>query len=374
MTPEGVEGLPRKRDLDGLRGIAVLLTIFLHYVCRSGFFTNLGPRRLALLLDSVWSGGDIFFVLSGFLIGGIIINHGHAENFFRVFYLRRALRILPLAFLTIAFSYLILPPLVPGILRGAQVPPYAYLLLINNIWTSLGRSPYIPLGPMWSLAIEEQFYLFAPVLLKLVGPRTRNLTLLALIIISPLLRIGNLGPSGWDFTFFRLDGLATGILVAGLLREPRSRELAVRNRGLINAVAIGLVGATLLFASTPQHSVLRRVAFGVSLNSLAAGGVIFSLQIDPRSCVSKFLSQSWLVTTGRYSYFLYLMHIPMLYYTMAGHVTGSDVLNLVIALGITFAGAWVSWRFLESKLLLLGKQYSYTAPLVGSVTSLHQSA
>lgn len=364
MTPEGAEGLPRKRDLDGLRGVAVLLTIFLHYVCRCGLFTNLGPRRLALLLDSSWSGVDIFFVLSGFLIGGIIIDHGLAENFFRVFYLRRALRILPLAFLTLAFSYLILPLVNPSILWSAQVPPYAYLLFINNIWTSLGRAPYIPVDPMWSLAIEEQFYLFAPVLLKSVGPRTRNLTLLAVIIVSPLLRIANLGPSIWDFTFLRLDGFATGILVAGLLREPHSRELAVRNRGLINAVVIGLVGAALLFASTPQYSVVQRVAFGVSLNSLAAGGVILSLQIGPRSWVSRSLSQSWLVTAGRYSYFLYLMHIPMLCYTLAV-VSGAGVLSLVIALGITFVGAWVSWRFLESKLLLLGKQYSYTAPLVG---------
>jgi peptidoglycan/LPS O-acetylase OafA/YrhL len=374
MTPEGAEGLPRKRDLDGLRGVAVLLTIFLHYVCRSGFFTSLGPRRLALLLDSSWSGVDIFFVLSGFLIGGITIDHGHAENFFRVFYLRRALRILPLAILTIAFSYLILPLLNPSILWGAQVPPYAYLLFINNIWTSLGRSPYIPLGSMWSLAIEEQFYLIAPVLLKSVGPRTRNLTLLAVMIISPLLRIGNLGPSSWDFTFFRLDGLATGILIAGLLREPRSREFAVRNRGSINAVVIGLVGVTLLFSSAPQYSDLQRVAFGVSLNSLAAGGVILSLQIAPRSWVSKSLSQSWLVTTGRYSYFLYLMHIPILSYTMAAYIIRPSVLYLVIALGSTFAGAWVSWRFLESKLVLLGKQYSYTAPSVGSVTPLRRSA
>src|SRR6201997_244272 len=111
MTPVGAEGLPRRKDLDGLRGVAVLLTIFLHYVCRSGLFINLGPRRLALLLDSSWSGVDIFFVLSGFLIGGIIIDHGRAGNFFRVFYLRRGLRILPLAWLAIVFSYLILPQL-----------------------------------------------------------------------------------------------------------------------------------------------------------------------------------------------------------------------------------------------------------------------
>ena len=102
----------RRLDLDGLRGIAVLLTVFLHYVSRSGYFSYLGPLPVALFLDSFWSGVDIFFVLSGLLIGGIILDNGRAENFFRVFYLRRSLRILPVALLTIAFSYLVIPLLV----------------------------------------------------------------------------------------------------------------------------------------------------------------------------------------------------------------------------------------------------------------------
>ncbi len=139
MTTARAEGLARQKDLDGLRGVAVLLTIFLHYVCRSGFFGLPEPIRLALLLDSSWSGVDIFFVLSGFLIGGIIIDNGNAEYFFRVFYLHRALRILPVACLTVFFSYLILPLVDPDIHRHAEVPPYAYLLFINNLWTAFGR-------------------------------------------------------------------------------------------------------------------------------------------------------------------------------------------------------------------------------------------
>jgi peptidoglycan/LPS O-acetylase OafA/YrhL len=95
MQTGGLDNVGRRRDLDGLRGVAVLLIIFLHYISRSWYFSYLGPRPVALLLDSFWSGVDIFFVLSGFLIGGIILDNGRADNFSRVFYLRRALRIFP---------------------------------------------------------------------------------------------------------------------------------------------------------------------------------------------------------------------------------------------------------------------------------------
>ena len=72
MVPGGFKKTDRRRDLDGLRGVAIILTIFLHYVSRSSYFHYLGPKPVALFLDSFWSGVDIFFVLSGFLIGGII--------------------------------------------------------------------------------------------------------------------------------------------------------------------------------------------------------------------------------------------------------------------------------------------------------------
>jgi peptidoglycan/LPS O-acetylase OafA/YrhL len=361
MSPRDTEGTDRKRDLDGLRGVAVLMTIFLHYVCRSGFFGDVGPPRISQLLNASWAGVDIFFVLSGFLIGGIIIDNRDAENFYAAFYRRRALRILPLAFLTIAFSYLVLPLVTPSVVVGAHVPPYAYLLFINNFWTALGHPGYIPLGPMWSLAIEEQFYLIAPTFLRSVGPRTRNATLMAVIVISPLLRASHTGLSGWEFTPFRLDGFACGILVAGLLRDTRYREVFIRNRGIIGASAAGLVGVDLLFASSPHYSLAQRVAFGISLNSLAAAGVISSLQVSPGSGLARILSRQWLVACGKYSYFLYLMHVPILLYTLGAYVGGSFVPHVATALGITFFCAWASWRFLESRLIHLGKRYLYSA-------------
>jgi peptidoglycan/LPS O-acetylase OafA/YrhL len=357
MTLTG--GLDRQRNLDGLRGVAILLTLFLHYVCRSGIFTYLGPPPVAALLDSAWAGVDIFFVLSGFLIGGIILDEGKAEGFFGLFYLRRMLRILPVAFLTLAFSYIVLPLLNPTILWHVQVPPYAYLLFINNFWTALGRISYAPLAPMWSLAIEFQFYLLAPALLRSASPALRTTTLVAVILLSPLLRLGAVWFSAWDFTFYRLDGFATGILLASLLRSAYFRELVKQHRAAVHTIIAASIVTAVLFASYPYNLTSQQVARGVSLNSIAAGAVILFLYMHPGGLLSKALSQSWLVVSGRYSYFLYLMHTPILMYTMSAYNGGPPALRPLLALGLSYFGAWASWRFLESKLIRLGKRASY---------------
>ena len=352
----------RRSDLDGLRGVAVLMIIFLHYVATSGNFPHLGPRPVALLLQSFWSGVDVFFVLSGFLIGGIILDNGDAGNFFRTFYLRRALRILPVAYFTITFAYLVIPVFNPTLLSLSQVPPYAYLLFINNYWTAHGLDFYPPLGPMWSLAIEEQFYLMAPAFILLVGRRTRNFTLLAIVLVSPLLRMRDLHYSPWDFTFFRLDGFSAGILVAVLLRSARFGEFAARSRTIINTAVVSVIVATVLFDITPSYSPAERVAYGISLNSAATAAVILLVHLNRNSLLSRGLSWPWLLATGRVSYFLYLMHLPIL--MCVATLPCSRVLQALLGFGICLLCAWASWRLLESPLISLGRLFPYRRPVV----------
>jgi peptidoglycan/LPS O-acetylase OafA/YrhL len=312
------------------------------------------------LLDSFWSGVDIFFVLSGFLIGGIILDEGRSGNFLHVFYVRRALRILPVALLTIAFSYFVIPLLHPGLARQAQVPPYAYLLFINNFWTANLFDAYAPLGPMWSLAIEEQFYLLAPAFILLTPARARNLALAGIVLISPFLRLCELGVSSWDFTFLRLDGLSAGILVATLVRAERLRTLFVQNRRGINGAVAGITATALLFTVIP-HSGREQVAFGVSLNSLAAAGAVLFMHLNRTSLLSRALSQRWLVITGEWSYFLYLMHMPIL--LCVREIPGlNGPLYPLLALGICLPCAWASRRFIESPLIGIGKRFSYRSP------------
>jgi peptidoglycan/LPS O-acetylase OafA/YrhL len=348
----------RRPELDGLRGVAVLLTILLHYVVRSNFYDNLGPMPVALFLNSLWSGVDIFFVLSGFLIGGIIIDHGSATNFAGVFYLRRALRILPVALLTIAAAYLFVPFLDPTNLHQTRVPAYSYLLFINNYWTASGFRGYRPLDPLWSLAIEEQFYLVAPAFFLLANFRIRNAVLALIVLLSPLLRAHAAKFSPWDFTPMRLDGFAAGMLVAILVRQPRFSNFQARAQRSVVLAVLGVLAIAVLFSVSPQLDQVR-IAYGVTMNSLLAAGVILLLQMKPGSWLAKGLSQRWLTGTGRLSYFIYLMHVPILICTSAATGRRLGMWTPLLAFAICLASAWSSWRFLESRTIAIGKRVVY---------------
>ena len=348
----------RRADLDGLRGIAIILTLILHYVSRSGYFpVQAAPEPIANLMDSFWSGVDIFFVLSGFLIGGILIDNKTAANFFQVFYLRRVLRILPVAFLAIAFSYLVIPLTGIHFQSEKQVPAWSYWLFVNNFWTASGFNAYPPLGPMWSLAIEEQFYLIAPWFILLVSHGKWSAILLAIIIASPMLRLAGPGFSPWDFTLYRLDGLAIGMLTAILLRRQEFLEYARARLPRINIYIFCLVTITLLFSISSNFTMLQKIALGISLNSLAAAAIIVYLSLNKNTQLEKALSRNWLVSVGRWSYFVYLMHMPILFCVKASGIT--QILQPFTALLLCLLCAWASWRFIETPLISFGKNKAY---------------
>lgn len=352
--------MERRSDLDGLRGIAILLTVILHYVARWGYFDSIRPEILRDLLDSFWSGVDIFFVLSGFLIGGIVLDNGSAPNFFRVFYTRRALRILPIAFFTIAVCYWLLPLAVPRLEGRGHVPPYAFVLFINNFWTSNGVASYPPLSPMWSLAIEEQFYLVAPALLFYARARARVPALIAIIVLSPIVRSFDLGPSIWDFPLFRLDGLCAGVLVAILVRDGRFCAWVRRHARELAVATAGIVSIMLFFAMFPVRSSQNQVAWGVWLNSLGTAAIILYLHFHRASTLARALSTRPLVLVGRVSYCIYLMHIPVLFLVTDLRSWQHAAWQLpVAAFTVTSVLAWISWRFVESPLIQAGKMLVY---------------
>jgi peptidoglycan/LPS O-acetylase OafA/YrhL len=351
--------MDRRQDLDGLRGIAILLTVLLHYGSRSGYFPYFGPGPVHSLLDSLWSGVDLFFVLSGFLIGGIVLDSGRTPNFYGVFYARRALRILPVALLTIGVAYLLMPLANPLLAGRGNVPAYAYLLFVNNLWTSHGAVDYPPLGPMWSLAIEQQFYLTAPAILLYAGARARLIGLIAIVVVSPLIRSFDLTYSIWDFTFYRLDGLSAGVLAAALVRDEKFRNFVVRRGREPGLVVVGVIAIALVFAAYPPKSAHLKLAWGVWLNSLAAASAILYLHFRRSSIASRVLSIRPLVLAGRFSYFIYLMHIPALILLISLQGGRHGLPQLLLAFGVTLLAASISWRLLESPLIAIGKRVAY---------------
>ena len=151
----------RIKELDGLRGIAVVLVMALHIFKRASYFTE-HPVLLGItnITTVGWVGVDIFFTLSGFLITSILLKSKTGEHYFRNFYVRRALRIFPLYYAAIAFV-LLFAPKVEEEFTAQLSTALPIMLLYQQNWALLFKDFHITqyLGITWSLAIEEQFYL-----------------------------------------------------------------------------------------------------------------------------------------------------------------------------------------------------------------------
>jgi peptidoglycan/LPS O-acetylase OafA/YrhL len=338
-------------------------------------------------MDLAWSGVDLFFVLSGFLIGGIVLDNRDAANFNRVFYARRATRILPPYALLLA-SFALAGALWPAPrgaaldwLLGPEHPFWTYALFVQNFWMAANGSITEPawLGPTWSLAIEEQFYLSLPLLLRACPPRLVPHALLALILATPLVRLGVFIATGgaWQAVYVllptRADGLLMGVLAAWGMRQPAWRQRLRRSERPLLA---GLAMAGLLVG------LLRPGAGGASLLTISLGFTfvdLFYLLLlliginSARPWVAALYSIAPLRGLGTISYFVYLFHLATLGAVSAlvwgrspwpGEVPATSSWTLpLLALGVTLAMASGSFRWLERPIIRLGHRLRYRAPV-----------
>ncbi|WP_284666444.1 acyltransferase [Myxococcus sp. SDU36] len=194
--------------LDGLRGVAVLMVISYHSL------TGLRSASLGSLFQVGWAGVDLFFVLSGFLITRILVQTRARGGYFRTFYARRALRIWPLYFLVLVFTFGVMGRLLPALAFDTHRYAWTtYALYLQNLWmTDFGPAP---INVTWSLAIEEQFYLVWPLLVFFLRNGQLRALLWACVLLSPAARLVALWEGAapiqvYTFTLFRLDGLALG--------------------------------------------------------------------------------------------------------------------------------------------------------------------
>ncbi|MBS1581053.1 MAG: acyltransferase [Bacteroidetes bacterium] len=286
--------------LDGMRGMAVLLVILSHSY-------NAGP--LAHWADLGWIGVDLFFVLSGFLISGILLDTRGQKGYFKRFIIRRALRIFPLYYLTLATIFLLeaLHP-VPAV-RGLTEHQAWFWSYMPNLffafhgWASMGKA----LNHFWSLAIEEQFYLAWPWVIAFAGERWLVRFILAGIGFSILLRfIHPVSPFSYAFTLARLDGLLAGALLAWGLRR-RSAWVA---RYAPIAFMLGIV--LIISAALAGRALFRdphMMRWGVSGATLLFAGLV-GLTVKGGG-FDRFFRMKPLCWLGRYSYGLYVIHWPL---------------------------------------------------------------
>jgi peptidoglycan/LPS O-acetylase OafA/YrhL len=343
--------------LDGLRGIAVISVFAYHSL--GPLITPSGP-----IPYMGWLGVDLFFVLSGFLITSILLRARDTENYYEVFYARRALRILPLYYLALAFSLL------------ATHDHYSFRtqiwfwLNLSNLATAFQPMLIPVLSHYWSLAVEEQFYLVWPAVVRRVSA-TALLRLCILVIVS-LLVVRNIPAvealtAHWSnilyrLTPFRVDTLCGGALLAlAVYRMPNRAKLRTPLR-IICLTSIALFLLLCHLNLLPQFGYTTIVLGFTSLVGLALyPGVL-----------SRFLSLAPLTTTGRYSYCIYLIH-PLLimrgshFYrllpTGRWHVLSAIVVSCSEFL-VIFGVAALSYRFIESPILSLKRYTKYKKPTI----------
>jgi len=303
-------------QLDGLRGLAIVLVMLFHM--------NMVPPvgRLAVVWATLCHGGglgvDVFFVLSGFLITGILLEALHRPHYFRNFYARRVLRIFPLYYAVLSFAFFVLPRIAPwSAVKYARVNSEAiwYWLHLSN-FSIARRGAFIHgiVDVSWSLAIEEQFYLLWPAIVWCVSPRRLRSLCLGLIAVSfasrTLLTTLHVSPVAvHTLTFCRFDGLAIGALTALMVRgrsPPAIRSLMVR--GLLATCALSAVFLMPLDAPVVQAA---KASSGYLIVSALAGCAILAILGTPKALLIRPLEWRSLRVFGRYSYALYLFHYPI---------------------------------------------------------------
>jgi peptidoglycan/LPS O-acetylase OafA/YrhL len=364
LTPQRPTWLPKfVPELDGLRGLAVLGVIFYH--CHPRFEGT--PLHYASLWG--WAGVNLFFVLSGFLITSILLESREKPRYFRNFYGRRALRIWPVYVLVLGIVYAqsdwFIGPKPWDAIKAA--PWFAYVFFVQNLF-HLALPPAI--GPTWSLAIEQQYYLlWAPGVRFLRRPWMLASVLAAALVCSPLLRHLNLAWIGLNHTLIKLDGIAIGSLLAlGLHTLTLSRRTWLWIG--LGAFVLGIAAsATVAGGTSMLDSALATAFAGAVLAAIAstsgAPGDRSSSQgwTGARSPINAMLRRGPLAFYGRISYGLYMIHIMVFIYLGSfdarmnayGIPGNMDVVAMRLAVSTTAAAAL--WYGFESQILKLKRYF-----------------
>ncbi len=365
--------------LDGLRGLAILLVLAHHLtIVRSDVPFDTGALAL---LHTGWVGVDLFFVLSGFLITGILLDARDSERYFVSFYTRRTLRIFPLYYLMVFLSYHVVtlsPTWNTRLVGPGPIPHEGYFwsFLSNFVFAEQDQFQHGIMVVAWSLAIEEQFYLLWAALVWLCPPRWLGAVCVLLVITAPVLRT-IASANGATLiqihvqTPYRADALAAGAWLAWAIRQPSPPALA---RFGPWATLIGVAGilGLVLWDGHDTWNTLGKHSLGYSFLALGSAGLLVSAHMRPQgSWWPRMFSAPWLRSIGRYSYCIYLIHLPVLWTmkdlvydpTRAPLIWGSampaQALFWPVAFAPAFALAWLSWRYFEQPILRLKRFFPY---------------
>jgi peptidoglycan/LPS O-acetylase OafA/YrhL len=363
---------PMKRiaELDGVRGVAILLVLIWHYfTCQAAAESRSIFAYCVKATRLTWSGVDLFFVLSGFLIAGILLDNRDSSNYFRVFYLRRMCRIFPLYFLMLALFVLLSATSIgvsPSYRRLFEdpFPLWSYATFTQNLFMGArGDFGANWLNMTWSLAVEEQFYLVVPLLIYFLPRRNLHCVLVVAILAAPVLRSALPGFRAFVYTPWRSDSLLSGVLLALLVRWPPFMSAVRQRRRFVSSLFLVLLAGAAVM-TRHEHE------FG-AFNHLWLAGLysVFVLiafaGAEPR--IDSLLRSSVLVWFGKLSYGIYMFHqaVSGLLHGALRHSeptirTLSDAAITVMAFFITMLLAAFSYYFFERPILRFGHRHQYS--------------
>jgi peptidoglycan/LPS O-acetylase OafA/YrhL len=355
--------------LDGIRGIAILMILAFHYINNPLTSSQNSNPLLKLLEKSTewgWAGVDLFFVLSGFLIGSILLANRSEGNYFKAFYTRRVLRILPAYVLLLvtfySLKYFFDTP--NSYIFEKPLPTWTYLTFTQNIFMGLnGSFGSQGLGPTWSLAIEEQFYILAPLLIYLIKPKRTIFWLLIVIVAAPFFRFYS---TNWymSYTWFtsRMDSLAIGMALAWYLYAIGQKWF----KALSNKALLVLMGALFVLMMGLEFAL---GSMGVLKHTFIAlfFAICVLLSLSAKGYIKDFLSSKILIWFGMISYPLYLFHNlfnGLFHQLFANNLkpkleNEKEVVLTLIALVVSLLFSHIVHKYLEQPFIAKGKQFKY---------------
>ena len=310
-------------------------------------------------------------MLSGFLIGGILLDSRGSSHYFKSFYTRRIYRILPVYYVWLAIYFLlglVLSSSDSSALIGASLRPLLYLLFVQNI-LSAPTSPFAHymVSPTWSLAVEEQFYLLAPIIVRTLTVRRLARLLIACVVVVPIIRyfVFSSFPNGAERSIIlmpcRADALAWGILAAIIWRSSAKNWLQRRVFMLKLLATILLVGAIAMIKWLPSPHTPLQAAWQYSWIALLFWSVLLLVLLDQNCIAARITRWQFLRRWGTISYCFYLIHLGVLgglhwlVFREIPHINtlGGCAVTVLAAL-VSHQMAKMSWKYFEKPLIERG--------------------
>jgi peptidoglycan/LPS O-acetylase OafA/YrhL len=351
-------------ELDGLRFYAFLGVFVCHTLpFDAGFYHRFHlpvPWLWGAIAKSGAAGVDLFFALSAFLITSLLLREQQETGgiLLRDFYIRRILRIWPLYFLMIGLAA-VMAHTVPG----QHLPWYyvaGYLLFAGNWVHAIFGRPESVCSPLWTVSIEEQFYLMWPLLMKILQRRGMIVAATATFVLATVSRLSFM-LAGWSGGFIyygsicRCDSLALGILIA-LFVDRLPRLTRVQRLLLLGAGLTGWVVSSAWLNEQPGPVDMRMVV-GRLIVSLSAGAILYAA-LHSHSWIVR---GSWVVQLGKISYGLYVLHLTgvLIMLKLLHPVWGLQLLTVkILGFGMTVVLALASYRWIESPFLRMKDRFA----------------